>query len=88
MVFRSIDVGHHRLDGRVRVLHQVPPVASDRFEAVDRLPDFKQMFISFRQMNLQIFRFYSGSVGDIRQAGDGFPSPRYPAFMFVSPKRR
>ena len=76
VVLRGVDVGHHGVDGCVRVLQQVRPVAADRFKSVDRMPDPKQVRIAFRHVGLQILRVRSGSVGHVRHPREHLTHPR------------
>ena len=76
MVLRGVDVGHHGVNGRVRILHQLRPVAADRFKSVDRMADPKQVRIAFRHVGLQILRVRSGSVGHVRHPREHLPHPR------------
>ena len=83
MVFCGIDVGHQGDDGRVGILHQVRPVATDRVKAVDRFSGMKQMCVALRHIGLQIRRIRSFGVGHIRQARENLAHPGHAASAYV-----
>ena len=67
MIFRSIDIGDYRINCRVRILRQVPTIATHGMETVDCFAGLKEMCVMLRDISSQTRSIRTKDFIHIRQ---------------------